>query len=997
MIKNRVKNKCRVIAAVVLAIFVTILAADSGVSGAPEKKPFGGEQRISVDYKDVDVGDVLRSLSYTYGLNLVTSSEVKGKITISLKDVSVAEALDAILSANGYNYSQKGSIYYISPGSIEGAQAVTEAVTLKYLKASDAQNLVRKVLSGKGDIKVDEISNMLVVTDYPASIAKLKTLLKDVDQPPRQVLIEAKILDITSKDLQNLGVTWEADYSPGHGIFGRSTNTAEEIKVTQTLSGTSSSVSGGQFKLDTLVMKGLTATATIDALVQTQKAHLLASPSIAVLNNREARIIIGEKVPYKEKMQTTTGTTETTKYIDVGTTLRVTPSINADGYITLSIHPEVSSVSALLDAGPRITTREADTVVRVKEGETIVIGGLIKQEDNRIKSRIPVLGYIPILEYLFSSKSRDQTQTELAVFITPKILLSRAERLSENKTRYEEEAYVNILSTAGVNVQMKLFDKARKLQTGDGFEANEKAVWQRRNQALSIYEYIVTQFPDGPKAAESAYQSAVLYNLLGEYGTAKTMCEKILSEYPSSPFAVRADRLRKAMNARLRREKHAQARKKVFDIKTAADEQREEIKKDEAFYTGLQKIIERDALENDRREKAETAKQVSKEKREERLSQAALMRQALQVEREMSRIYRLKESREAEQKAAEERRAAEQERKRQLAAERAEQARLKAEALEKAKEEAAVKREAEQKAAEERRAAEQERKRQLAAERAEQARLKAEALEKAKEEAAVKREAEQKAAEERRVAEQERKKQLAAEQAEQARLKAEALEKAKEEAAVKREAEQKAAEERRAAEQERKKQLAAERAEQARLKAEVLEKAKEEAAVKREAEQKAAEERRAAEQERKKQLAAEQAEQARLKAEVLEKAKEEAAVKREAKQKAAEERRAAEQERKKQLAAERAEQARLKAEALEKAKEEAAVKREAKQKAAEERRAAEQERKRQLAAERAEQARLKAEAFQKAKAEAVARIKAEQKAAEENAQASEAKRRKETQ
>jgi len=544
------------------------------------KDPF--KEKITLDYKDADIATVLRSLSYTYGLNLVTSTEVKGKVTISLKDVALGEALEAILSANGYNYSIKGDIIYITPGTEEGAQLISEPISLKYLKAGDAQNLIRKVLSPKGDIKVDDVFNLLVVTDYPANVEKLKELLKSVDRAPQQVLIEAKIVDITSKDLQNLGLTWSVDYDPGKGIFGRKTAAVEKMQATGTMPGPSSSLSSGQIKVDTLILKALTASATLDALVQDQKANLLASPSIAVLNNREARIIIGEKVPYKERSQTTTGTTETTKFIDVGTTLRVTPSINADGYITMNIHPEVSSVSSILDAGPRITTREADTQVRIKEGETIVIGGLIKQEDNRTQSRMPLLGYIPVLGYLFGNKSKDKTQTELAVFITPKILRSHSEMLEEGKNPYQEEAYVNIMATGKLNAQMVLFEKARNLDTDTGLEARDKDEWMRKRQALSIYETIFTQFPDGPKAAESGYYAAKIYfGNLKETQRAKELCIQIISTYPNSEFFDKTKDLYRDINiltargAFKRRQKEKEMQKAQEEIRLRAIQQAE--------------------------------------------------------------------------------------------------------------------------------------------------------------------------------------------------------------------------------------------------------------------------------------------------------------------------------------------------------------------------------------------------------------------------------------
>ena len=217
-------NKVRIIS--VCAFIAMTSAVFAQIGSAPKEYPglevYGGVlktspldsiEKITLDYKDADISAILRSLSYTYNLNLVTSAEIKGKITIYLKEVTLLEALDVILTVNGYNYSRKGNIIYVSPGALEDAQLVSAPITLKYIKANEAQNLLRKVLSAKGDIKVDDISNLLIITDYPANIEKFKQLLKSIDLAPRQVLIEAKIVDVTSKDLKNLGLTWQVDYN----------------------------------------------------------------------------------------------------------------------------------------------------------------------------------------------------------------------------------------------------------------------------------------------------------------------------------------------------------------------------------------------------------------------------------------------------------------------------------------------------------------------------------------------------------------------------------------------------------------------------------------------------------------------------------------------------------------------------------------------------------------------------------------------------------------
>ncbi|MFH0935369.1 MAG: secretin N-terminal domain-containing protein, partial [Candidatus Omnitrophota bacterium] len=654
------------------------------------------QEKISLDYKDADISTIIRSLSYTYGLNLVTSSEVKGKITVSLKDVTLAEALDVILMANGYNYTHKGSIIYITPGSAEGAQLVSEPITLEYIKAGDAQNLLRKVLSPKGDIKVDETFNLLVVTDYPANVERLKALLKSVDQAPQQVLIEAKIVDITSKDLQNLGVTWQIDYNPLHGLWSRGTEYDERAKGTGNFAGTSSSLSSGQIRIDTFILKGLTATATLDALIQDQKAHLLASPSIAVINNREARIIIGEKVPYKERTQTTTGTTETTKFIDVGTTLRVTPSINEDGYITMAIHPEVSSVKALLDAGPQITTREADTIVRVKEGETIVIGGLIKQEDNRVVSRMPILGYIPLIGYLFGSRSKDQTQQELTVFITPKILRSPEELIAHGKKRFEDEAIINITTTGSLNAQKALLEKANHLDAAVGVESRRKEDWMLKNQAVSIYESILSQFPTGPVAPESGYRAARIYfNDLNEPYRARELCAVLISNYPNSPYAYHAKELYKKIVTILEKER-------LEKLKKAGkrDVLRDEEDKNKAMGSAIDRALDK--------EKIEEVRAVKEEARQAREEEQRIARAKAETERAAKLEEKRKAEEERKQKIEDERKTREAERTAKIEAQRKaeEERKQNIEEARKAREDARQAREEEQRIAREKAQAE---------------------------------------------------------------------------------------------------------------------------------------------------------------------------------------------------------------------------------------------------------------------------------------------------
>ncbi|MBI2095357.1 MAG: secretin and TonB N-terminal domain-containing protein [Candidatus Omnitrophica bacterium] len=503
------------------------------------------KQTISLEYKDADLASVLRSLAWTYKINIVTGPDIKGKVSINLQDISVEKALQAILTINGLVYSKRDGVIYISSGDTQIVEIKTEVIQLKYLTATQAQNLSRKLLSSKGDMKINEVANNIIITDYQANIDKIRELLQQVDLAPKQVLIEAKIVDITSNDLRAMGVTWNFDYKPvgdTKSLFTRKTHYQEELKNTITMGEESSSLSGGQIVLNTLTLKGLTIGATIDALVRDGRANLLASPSIAVINGQEARIVIGERYPYKEKTQTTSGTTETTKFLDIGTTLKVNPQINDDGYITMSIHPEVSAFSASLDAGPRITTREADTTVRVKEGETLVIGGLIKQTNEGSRDKVPILGDIPILGILFSRSEGKKEQTELAVFITPRVLFSREEKMKLGRKKADlDDSDLLTDQTSPLTVVERIYEKAVNLDRGVGLESIRKQEIFRKAQALSHYEIIYKQFPESKRAPEAKYLAAlILKDYYKDYRKARLVLLGIIQDYPKSEFSAKA-------------------------------------------------------------------------------------------------------------------------------------------------------------------------------------------------------------------------------------------------------------------------------------------------------------------------------------------------------------------------------------------------------------------------------------------------------------------------
>lgn len=497
---------------------------------------------LTFDYRQADLLSVLRSLAYSYNLNLVPPKDLKGQVTLSLTGVTIDEALSAILEINGYTFTRKGNLIYITPGpGLEGLDTVTEILSLKYLAASEASVLLNKAISSQGDIRVNETTNSLVVTDFPSSIARVKKVLEDVDTAPIQVLIEAKLVDITEKDLENFGMTYSVDYKPVKGgLFERDRAVQEELATTQNMAGPSATLSGGQLKFTTITFKDITGSITLDALIQKNKAHVLASPSITTLNGKEARIIIGERFPYKEKTTTTTGTIESTRFADIGTTLRVTPRVSPEGWITMFVHPEVSTLTASLDAGPRISTREADATIRVRDGETIVIGGLIKREDSRNNGKVPILGDIPILGLFFRNSSADLSSTELVVFITPHIIQS-PEDMDKISAKKESEAVVSIEGVGERITAGKLWEEARNLENNTGVESRSKDKEQRMSDALDHYRQIMRQYPFSDKADDALYRAGkISYDYFSDMELSRQFFSRLVETYKDSPFVEKS-------------------------------------------------------------------------------------------------------------------------------------------------------------------------------------------------------------------------------------------------------------------------------------------------------------------------------------------------------------------------------------------------------------------------------------------------------------------------
>ncbi len=292
-------------------------------------------------------------------------------------------------------------------------------VRLNYARAETVAAIIKSFLTpGFGAIEVDKRFNQLVISDAPSRLWELEAMARQLDHRDKEVLIEARIVQVVLKDEFRMGIDWEAVL-----------NQAPGVRLSSLWGGVGSGAKGA---LAVGTLSDDNYRAVIEALGNINQSQVLSNPRIAVVNDQEARILVGTTRPYVTTTTTTTAsgpvtTAEEVRFIDVGVKLVVTPTIHEDGYVTMKIRPEVSSAAASLKTGqnnmiPIVETAEVETTVRVKDGVTIMIGGLIRDEKVQGEARVPVLGSIPVVGSAFRSQSRGKEKSEIVIFLTPRIM-----------------------------------------------------------------------------------------------------------------------------------------------------------------------------------------------------------------------------------------------------------------------------------------------------------------------------------------------------------------------------------------------------------------------------------------------------------------------------------------------------------------------------------------------------------------------------------------------
>ena len=297
----------------------------------------------------------------------------------------------------------------------EKPYTITKVFTLDYAIPKDVEaKLTNELTKGIGTIKMDERTNKIIITDLPNKVAKIEKIVAALDEKTKEVRIEAKIIQVILSDNFKMGVNWEYVLSKYHDL---------DIKQTFNILGDTDP--GSRVTIGTLANDKYTG--LVEMLKTVGKTNILSNPRIAVVNNQEAKILVGSTIPYKTtdtiEDKGIIRTYEKVTMVDVGVKLYVTPQINEVGYVTMKIKPEVSSVTEYRDNVPVVETSQTETNIMVKDGATIVIAGLIKDEQIKTVNKVPILGDIPLLgSLLFRKTNEDMKKTELVIFLTPYII-----------------------------------------------------------------------------------------------------------------------------------------------------------------------------------------------------------------------------------------------------------------------------------------------------------------------------------------------------------------------------------------------------------------------------------------------------------------------------------------------------------------------------------------------------------------------------------------------
>lgn len=423
-------------------------------TGSSSNQKYTGK-RISLDFVNADIHSIFRLISHVSNLNIVTGDDVSGRVTVRLQNVPWDQALAAVLQAKGLGSQKFGNIIRVAPietikseqqSAVEAKRAQEEltelqllVLPLNYAQASELQAQVTELLSSRGTLQVDTRGNQLIIKETEKRLAQIRELVRHLDKETPQVLIEARVVEASSNFTQMMGIQWGAElqanastgYSTGLlfpnsvGLSGGLSRAGEEQFYSAGADnllvdmGAEASTSGIAFSLGSI--PGLIdLDARLSAMESDGYGKVVSEPRITTLDNQQARISQGARIPY---LSTSSGGTQV-QFIEAALEMFVTPHITSDNqvFLDLNISNNRPDFSNLVQGQPAIQIKEAQTNVLVSNGDTTVIGGVFSTSTTYSKDRVPGFHKIPVLGKLFQNSADSVTRDEMMVFITPHIV-----------------------------------------------------------------------------------------------------------------------------------------------------------------------------------------------------------------------------------------------------------------------------------------------------------------------------------------------------------------------------------------------------------------------------------------------------------------------------------------------------------------------------------------------------------------------------------------------
>ncbi|MBN1227492.1 MAG: hypothetical protein JXA79_10905 [Deltaproteobacteria bacterium] len=420
MVWSKKKQICLIFVIVLICVF--IFPRFSEPAAEPEeilekiKEKEKGEKESTFHIQNMEIQTLLKALAMKNQVNIVSTPEVKGRITLNLSNATVEETLTAITKSMGLRWAKEGSVYVVSAGTAKGEQdfKTVKSFQINYADLEELSKVIQWSFA-KSRIMSYENEQILLIEDKPQEFPNIQNLISSLDIPPKQALIEAQILEINLSDDTSYGLDWGDTFANGLNTSGQINTPGPQFP--ENVAGTDPSKFYFGLIKPTFYVK-------LSALQKKGDVKTLATPRLMVLNGKSAQILIGGRIGYYLTTTTETSTLQSVEFLDIGTQLQLTPQITDDGTILMTIHPEVSDGS--LSGGlPQKTTTSVSTSIMVKTGETIFIGGLIRNSEIKSLDRLPLLGRIPIFGKLFFSKSSTQVQRkELIILLTPRLVAS---------------------------------------------------------------------------------------------------------------------------------------------------------------------------------------------------------------------------------------------------------------------------------------------------------------------------------------------------------------------------------------------------------------------------------------------------------------------------------------------------------------------------------------------------------------------------------------------